>query len=149
MAAHGGVDYIGYMRSKVVAVSLLLTTCGVAHPGNGEGPVAQLSWDEGSEAGWTVTDPGYVELPARHLTKTVSADEKLVTVVDATGATFIAQLRRAQGPATLLPADEHLSSSGPWTHLTVHRARRPDRDHGHDLAGDRAPSGRHDLRGPP
>ena len=122
MAAPQCVDYIGSMWPRIVALSLFITTCGVQHPG---APEAQLAWDDGAEAGWTVTQAGYLELPAHHLTKSVGADQKLVTVVDATGATFIAQLIRGQKSATLVPADEHLSASGRWTHLTMDRQRLP------------------------
>lgn len=120
MATPTCVDYIDAMAKRIVALCLLLTTCGVEHP---EAPAAELAWDEGSEAGWTVASAGYVQLPARHITKTVSADEKLVALIDATGATFIARVRRGQTSATLLPAEEMVSSSGRLTHLTVDQRR--------------------------
>ena len=109
------------MKLTLQLLALFLTTCGVAH----DEPVAAVAWDDVSEAGWTLAETGFVELPARHITHALSAGEKLVTVVDATGAAFMAQVRKGGGATPLIPMDERMSAGGRWAHLTLRRAPRP------------------------
>ena len=139
------------MKLTLQLLALFLTTCGVAH----DEPVAAVAWDDVSEAGWTLAETGFVELPARHITHALSAGEKLVTVVDATGAAFMAQVRKGGGATPLIPMDERMSAGGRWAHLTLRRAPRPPSSaetgvRGHDPHGvrDHDPHGIHAPRLP-